>query len=95
MIYTEPAHIDIGEANYPGPHDGAEIIVMDWDGKTIMAKRDAAVDTAYGVLHLAGEKASEVDRSIDGWEMIRGLATVTVFVAWAWIVWHVLTVLTK
>ena len=48
MIYVEPADIDIGEANYPGPHDGAEVVVMDWDGEVIMAKKEAAVDTAYG-----------------------------------------------
>ena len=91
MVYDTPADIDIGEWSAQDKDDGAEVIVLDWGDDTIVVKRAAAVDTAYGVLHLAGEKSPEVDRSIDGWEMIRGLATVTVFAVWAWIVWNALT----
>ena len=92
MIYTEPADIDIGEANYPGPHDGADVVVMDWKGEVIMAKKDAAVDTAYAILHLASEPVPTVKVSLlDPWGMLSGFAWVTLLTVWAWIIWHSLT----
>ena len=93
MIYTEPADIDVGEANYPGPQDGAEVVVMDWDGEVILVTKNAAVDTAYGILHLAGETAPAAKKEsvLDPTGMFVGFVLVTLLVGWSWIVWHSLT----
>ena len=93
MIYTEPADIDVGEANYPGPQDGAEVVVLDWDGEVILVTKNAAVDTAYGILHLASEPvpAAKEEAMLDPTGMFVGFVWVTLLVGWSWIVWHSLT----
>jgi len=88
-IYDTPADIDVGTANYPGPHDGADVVVMDWDGETIIATKDAAVDVAYGILHLASEPAPTVKESfLDPIAMFSGFCWATLLTVWVWICWN-------
>ena len=91
MVYDKPADIDIGEWSAQDKDDGAEVIVLDWGEDTVVVKKDAAVDMAYGVLHLAGENTEPVDRSVNGWELLRGFLTLTCAVTWTWILWTALT----
>ena len=92
MIYTEPADIDVGEANYPGPQDGAEVVVLDWDGEVILVTKNAAVDTAYGILHLASEPVPAAKESVlDSTGMLVGFSWTTLLVVWAWICWNALS----
>ena len=93
MIYNTPADIDIGEWNGQDKDDGAEVVVMDWKGEVILVKRDAAVDTAYGILHLASEPvpAAKEDSVLDLTGAVVGFVWVTLLVVWSWIVWQALT----
>jgi hypothetical protein len=91
-VFTEPADIDIGEARYPGPQDGAEVITLDWKEFSVVVKKDAAVDTAYGILHLASEPLpSKKEPLLDGAEMLKGFVWVTLLVTWCFICWNALT----
>ena len=91
-VLTEPADIDIGEARYPGPEDGAEVITLDWPEVSVVVRKDAAVDMAYGILHLAAEPLpSKKEPLLDGVEMFKGILWCTLLVTWCFICWNALT----
>jgi len=92
-IITKPAFIDIGEANYPGPHDGSEVIIIDWgDGWPDLVKKDAAVDTACGILHLASEPIPR--EPLFDWKGVAGaFLLVTCLTMYAWALWTGLTLI--
>jgi hypothetical protein len=86
QVIDNPARIDIKEICYPGPYDGETVITQDYDGDPKVIRLKDAVDTSYGILHLAQEPPLA-----DRWENFRGFCTVTGLTFWAWLLWQALS----
>lgn len=89
LIHAGLPDVDIGEANYAGPFDGAEIVLLELDKHTVVFKKRDAVDMAYGVLHVACEPTPVPTTPIFDWRgVFSGFLLVSCLTTYAWILWQ-------
>ena len=92
LIHAGLPDVDIGEANYAGPYDGSEVVLLGLEKHTIAFRKRDAVDMAYGVLHVASEPTPVPQTPLFDWKGVFGaFLLVTCLTMYAFVLWQGLT----